>query len=532
MYFDGDLAGETAFTANLSSSNPIHFTSTVQLAGTLTISTSTAFDLSGEGPFSFGSVTSAAQHNFTGLEGRVLSISALAANSIIGVGTGIDLRLGSVGNGARVNLLGAGPWTVQGPASGTAVDLDGVLTPAATGSITLGGLLKLGDLGTTFSSVTLLEGAVLTGTTFDPSVTLSGAGCVVYGGRSWKEKVALWTDASAADSFMTVREFSPSVDQSKISASKILWWYDCRKTENAYNEKAFAMCRFAASSASSIANYPDMYPDIIPNTLNGKAIVKCSNNAQTRMGLISASARIIDNYSDWTPVNTVYAMVVARNVKSSNGAALLTTADGSLAASATGYNANIFTNESLTVYRNGTLVDQTATTWGQSVWGVYSFTAGGASVRGLASLTNPGSSSDGNGGFDYAEIMLFTEAPTETERKVAEEYLAAKWGLPCVHSDTREAVSLKLAVSGATASALVDHQLDDTPHAFTVNLDFGSGTVRGARYPILKCQAGDTYALGEVTGARRASEVALEYDSETGTLYAAIPITGLRVIVR
>ena len=144
----------------------------------------------------------------------------------------------------------------------------------------------------------------------------------------------------------------------------------------------------------------------------------------------------------------------------------------------------------------------------------------------------PGSSSDGNGGFDYAEIMLFTEAPTETERKVAEEYLAAKWGIPCVHSDTREAVSLKLAVSGATASALVDHQLDDTPHAFTVNLDFGSGTVRGARYPILKCQADDTYALGTVTGARRASEVALEYDSETGTLYAAIPATGFRMIVR
>ena len=83
-----------------------------------------------------------------------------------------------------------------------------------------------------------------------------------------------------------------------------------------------------------------------------------------------------------------------------------------------------------------------------------------------------------------------------------------------------------------TASALVEYPADDIPLAFTVKLDFGGRIVRGARYPLLKCSTGDTYALGTVTGARRASEVALEYDSETGTLYAAITATGFRMIVR
>ena len=129
--------------------------------------------------------------------------------------------------------------------------------------------------------------------------------------------------------------------------------------------------------------------------------------------------------------------------------------------------------------------------------------------------------------------MLFKTAPTELERKVAEEYLAEKWGLPCAHSDTRDAVSLLLGLSGApSGSALVEYPADDIPRAFTINLDFGAGTVRGAMYPLVKCTSGDTFTLGTVTGSRRAEDISLVYDAETGTVFARIAETGLMLLIK
>ena len=552
LYFDGDLSGETAFTANLSSSNPIHFTSTVQLAGTLTISSSTVFDLSGEGPFSFGLVTSSAQHNFTGLEGRVLSISALAANSIIGVGTGIDLRLGSVGNGARVNLLGAGPWTVQGPASGAAANLDGVLAPAATGSITLGGLLKLGDLGTTFSSVTLLEGAVLTGTTFDPSVTISGAGRVMCGGTSWKEKIYFWGDAQQASSIVRLDEHwdlsgsaSRSSATAKITSSgadyPLIWeWKDCRGSSASYAIRSLRCSTFSEYDTLSSDPRPT-YPFYASNVVVGGSSAGYVSFAGSSAG--SRQARLVKrdgSGTSWAPCdqNTEYAILVFGS-QQGGGAGLLGSANAKLARI---YSKNeaaaanpIFTNMNYTVFLGGQAVEDSTVTGLNGGWQIVSADTDGKAVQGLGFDRCSGDYAaygTCRGYSNYAEVMLFSEAPTEMERKVAEEYLAAKWGLPCAHSDTREEVSLTLGVSGATASAVVEYAADDIPRAFTVNLDFGSGTVRGARYPILKCQEGCTYTLGNVTGARHASNVALEYDSETGTLYAAIPATGFRMIIQ
>ena len=552
LYFDGDLVGETAFTANLSKTDPIHFTSTVRLDGTLTIATSTAFALSGAGPFSFGSVTSTAQHDFTGREGRVLSISGLAANSVIGVGTGIDLRLGSVGSGARVNLLGAGPWTVTGPASGEALNLDGVLAPATTGAITFGGLLKLGDLGTTFSSVTLLEGAVLTGTTFDPSVTISGAGRIMCGGTSWKEKIYFWGDAQQASSIVRLDEhwdLSGSTSRSSATAKittggadyPLIWeWGDCRGSSAGYAIRSLRCGSFTEYDTLSSDPRPT-YPFYASNVVVGGSSAGYVSFAGASPG--SRQARLVKRNASgtsWTSCNqnTEYAILVFGS-QQGGGAGLLGSVNAKLAriySKTEAAAANpIFTNMNYTVFLDGQAVEDSTVTGLSSGWQIVSVDTDGKSVQGLGFDQCSGDYAaygTCRGYSNYAEVMLFSEAPTEMERKVAEEYLAAKWGLPCAHSDTREKVSLTLGVSGATASAVVEYAADDIPRAFTVNLDFGSGTVRGARYPILKCQEGCTYTLGNVTGARHASNVALEYDSETGTLYAAIPATGFRMIIQ
>ena len=546
LYFDGVISGEADFTAKIGSApGTIHFTKSVSLAGTLTVSASTSFNLSGPGPFSFGSLTSAAQHDITGPEGRELSISELTANSVIGVGSGLDFRLGSAGSGARVNLLGVGPWCVTGPASGEVLDLAGALAPAATGSITLGGLLKLGDLGTSFSTVTLLEGALLTGTTFDPSVTLSGTGRVVYGGRSWKEKVALWVDSTDTNSFVYVgKECNDWTDSSKVKYNNrflIAQWKDRRPDHDIYRFRNTRYSTSTALSSRSAAVYPlDENDENL--MLNGHHTVSMWQNGGSstrRINIVKSDA--LDKQS---PITAAYAIMVF-GAQSGGGAALLGTSDGYFARTpgfdktnaGVGADNPISGENSFDVHVNGGVAAPATATGLSNGWQIVSMDAKSQKIYGIGAKTlgtgNGNSSTASDVGFQrYAEVMLFSEAPTETERKVAEEYLAEKWGLPCAHSDTREAVSLKLAVSGATASALVDHQPDDTPHAFTVNLDFGSGTVRGARYPILKCQAGDTYTLGTVTGTRRASDVALEYDSETGTLYAAVRATGFRLIVR
>ena len=554
LYFDGDISGETTFTANIGNlPGTIHFTSSVSLAGTVSLSGNSSFNLSGSGPFSFGTVSlsRAVERTITGEAGCVLSISALTDNSLIGIGPSLDFRLGAVGTGATINLLGEGPWTVQGPASGEAVNLDGVLAPASTGAISLGGLLKLGDLGATFSAVTLLDGAVLTGTTFDPTVTISGAGRVVCGGRSWKEKIYFWGDAQQASSIVRLDEHWDLSGSTRSSATAkivsggtdypLIWeWGDCRGSSAGYAIRSLRCSTFSEYDTMTSDPRPT-YPFYASNVVVGGSSAGYVSFAGSIPG--SRQARLVKlngSGTSWAACDqiTEYAILVFGS-QQGGGAGLLGSANAKLARTysktAAAASNPIFTNMNYTVFLDGRAVEDSTVTGLNGGWQIVSVDTDGKSVQGLGFDRCAGDYAaygTSRGYSNYAEIMLFTEAPTELERKVAEEYLAAKWGLTCAHSDTREAVSLTLGVSGVTASALVECSDDDIPRAFTVNLDFGSGTVRGARYPILKCPAGDTYALGTVTGARCASDVALEYESETGTLYAVIPATGFRMIVR
>ena len=558
LYFDGVISGETDFTAAIGNSpGTIHFTKSVSLAGAMSVSDYTSFNLSGPGPFSFGTVTSSSQHNFTGPAGRVLSIAGLASGSIIGVGTGLDFTIGTAGAGAKVKLLGSGPWTVKGPASGEAANLDGALDPATSGGeVTLGGLMKLGDLGTTFSSVTLLDGAVLTDTTIDPSVKISGAGRVVQAGTSWKEKIYFWGDAQASSSVVLLTNHWDLSGSSRLASNAkivsggpdypLVWqWDDCRGASAGF---AIRSWRCTVIDGSTTDGYNSMSSDPRPTYPFYAYGVDVSESARDYISFAGANpnsrqATLIKSSGSGSWIDceepTAYAIVVFGS-QQGGGAGILGSKSSALARTYSKSEAAasnpIFSAKNYATFTNGVAVADSSVTGFSGGWQIISVDTENASVSGIglaARTSRYGSSASNRGYSNYAEVMLFKTAPTELERKVAEEYLAVKWGLPCAHSDTRDAVSLLLGLSGApSGSALVEHPADDIPRAFTINLDVGAGTVRGAMYPLVKCASGDTFTLGTVTGSRRAEDISLVYDAETGTVFARIAETGLMLLIK
>jgi len=557
LYFDGVISGETDFTAAIGNSpGTIHFTKSVSLAGAMSVSDYTSFNLSGPGPFSFGTVTSSSQHNFTGPAGRVLSIAGLASGSIIGVGTGLDFTIGTAGAGAKVKLLGSGPWTVKGPASGEAANLDGALDPATSGGeVTLGGLMKLGDLGTTFSSVTLLDGAVLTDTTIDPSVKISGSGRVVHSGTSWTEKMYFWGDAQASSSIILLTNHWDLSGSSRLASNAkivsggpdypLIWeWGDCRGASTGFAIRSLRCSD--ASEYNTISDPRSTYPFYASG-------VDVSESAQDYISFAGTSAgarqATLVKYSSgsWSPCaeSTAYAIIVFGS-QQGGGAGIIGSASAELnrtysktQAAATN---PMFSQKNYATFTNGVAVVDSTVTGLNGGWQIISIDTESVSVSGLGfdkrGSTYATSSGSNRGYSNYAEVMLFKTAPAEFERMVAEEYLAAKWGLPCAHSNTRESVALTLGLSGEpSGSVLVEYPADDIPRAFTINLDFGAGTVRGAMYPLVKCAAGkcaiaDTFTLGTVTGNRRAEDISLVYDSVTGTLNARIAETGLMLLIK
>ena len=546
LHFDGNVSGSpTATFAFSASGGTAFFDGGVSLGGTLLFNKDNTLSFKGNGPFSLGDVTVGSELSAAKLLGNgsaTLSVGAVSGTLNV-EGFSLDVRE-SAADGATLNLCGSGPWTVKGPASGDPADISGALNPSVAGGVTFGGQLKLGDLGTTFSSVTLLEGAVLTDTTIDSSVRISGPGRIVLAGTSWKEKVALWVDSTDTNSFVYVGdEGNDWTDSSKTvynGFSLISQWKDCRPGHDVYR---FRNTRYTTTTAISTRS-PNVYPcDDKSLLLNGHHTVSMWHNGATstrRINIVETT-----NLDSQSPITAAYAIMVF-GAQSGGGAALLGTSDGYFARtpgfdktnSGIGADKPISSNNVFNVHINGGAAVSATSTGFSNGWQIVSMDAKKRTIYGLGARSlgtgDEGSSTATDAGFQrYAEVMLFTEAPTELERQVAEEYLAAKWGLPCAHSDTREPVELTLGLSGApSATALVEYPADDIPRAFTINLDFGAGTVRETGYPLVKCAAGDTFTLGTVTGNRRAEDISLSYDAETGTLNARIAEVGLFLLIK
>ena len=379
----------------------------------------------------------------------VAVVESVQSDAILAVEDGMELRILAQDNETKVvprNTKGSGNWTISGPASGERVKVLLAQTPAGA-RLAFGGKIHVTGIPADVAEITILDGADVTGDLPDTCPVISLGGKWQY--RDWHDKIALWCDASAANSFVYAQNVNADLT---IGESKIFWWHDCRSEQRNYS---FVMSRFKTNETANVNKYPSMYPAVASgdDVLDDKPYLKCSLSAQTRMGMLDPDSTISGQNSNnnFTYIPSKYAIVVARNVDVKYGSAILCSREGLLAASGKGYNSCIFTNENLRVYRDGVEIDPTSTTWGNSEWHIYSFTTDNASINGLANSDDAGKS-DGGGGFDYAEIMIFDMMPTEAERRVAEEYLSAKWGLAIEDSEV-DAETVSLSGYGETTLA-------------------------------------------------------------------------------
>ena len=103
----------------------------------------------------------------------------------------------------------------------------------------------------------------------------------------------------------------------------------------------------------------------------------------------------------------------------------------------------IFTNAAFTTWLDGVQVDPTTSKL-KTGWQIVAFRTGGEELAGIG---YPHVNYQEGGGFDYGDVMVFSEELTDTQRRDVERRLAKKWGIPLADADAAASV----AVSGAGA---------------------------------------------------------------------------------
>ena len=277
-----------------------------------------------------------------------------------------------------------------------------------------------------------------------PFAVIAAGGKVIRASVS-SAKIAFWGDADKVDSFVFSKDMNPDLG---VKDYTISLWKDCRE---AMTDWSFAWTRFRVADTTEWNKYTSVRVDRIANGLNGRAYVELGAGNK-RLAVWPGQTM------DWTTnpgrtkvgqMPSEYAIVVAKKATlsgTSNGATMLGDLDYKLSRPVHN-TAALFTNENVIVYRDGAQVDTpTATPYNIGKWEVYSYTTDGAKIIGLSS--DDPSQNTGGGGFDVAEVMVFSEVPTPTERVAYENYLAAKWGLTVTHTPVEESLVNTLTVAG------------------------------------------------------------------------------------
>ena len=426
---------------------------------------------------------------FKGPESGLVVIDSLAANAEVRLVGGVRLQVNVAASGAHV-VLGAaddevpGSWHVSGPSEGTAVSL--AVTEVVPG------------------------------------------GRIVYGGRwafaGWQDKVALWTDATAADSLTFIRDLNP--DATNVNAKGVLWWRDRRQDQTTY---AWAQARFPATSTANINKYPGVYPILRSNGPNGLGYLDFEGN-QKRFHSLGVGDALNHPLRDaCVKIPSAYAIVVMKGMDSTSYGASVFADVGPdyYSRGGVGKNKPMFTNATISVYRDGTSVASPTTTSFGTSWGIFSFTAE-EDIIGLACI-DPHESSN-TGGFSFGEILIFSEAPTEEERMVVEEYLSEKWDLPVSHSDSLIGKELDFDVPARPEQNTLSLS-DDIPYRLTANVKLQDDLADGI-YPLVTHAGIKDYELGTVTGGSDAKIVRLVWQEATSTLSLEVISRGTMIIFR
>ena len=404
-----------------------------------------------------------------------LTADAVADDTILYVKNGIRLHFGTVGKGVKIRYMAE-------PASSNVVEVGSGTIEEITflAEQKANPVYLHGDVGLVSGPGTVVAGASTSriGFVADDAEVRLDSGLVTLGDETLLgARPALWFDASDLSTFAPLYKEGYQAGYHEpsylLGADKPASVYtnDFPLVEKWYDRRPGQRLNFFWNNRWQSAStfYPQFYPFIIPDGLNGKPVLSFGINRASGLstewnqsgvpggGTPSGERRRMHLMQSETEGHAVYVhscvmvfgsergggrgVLGGYNGYTSNGTGVTSTnpkcsdhflrngngygvENGIFAAKVEGSSTNLYET-----WVNGTPVVCTNTPMSGS-WDVLSFHTDRAGGDGRA-FRNIGASSnvDNSGGQDYAEFLVFTNKLTEAERLSLESYLACKWGL-------------------------------------------------------------------------------------------------------
>ena len=406
--------------------------------------------------------------------GAKLVVESLAANATLYLRPNLDLTVKAVGAGAKVVFESTDgeneQWLISGPDAGDAVSLSCVYPDnAAETAITLGGRLSFpAAKSIPFGTVTIREGAEISANIAEGTKIVNEGGTLTQLVTMWRDKVTLWVDASVASTFSYARELYPSKTQ--IAQNQMMEWRDCRESRQGSGSLRIRVTPFDSTTPSKTAHYKS-FPYVEEN----------DSLSSVRMDYTSGRAFVSTGAGNYSTVSTRFALLVF-NSKNGGGNALLGTSNSALkrrqsplatpTADMVSDPIVCANNIGLSVRTNGVAVADPTDTPLTGGWQIIALAApDGLNVGSICSYKN-NNDANYNGGQIYAEILLFTEMPTDEERDAAETYLAKKWNLTLGHEDVEQSQNVNVDLFGSgTVSLAGDAVVSNGMYSGAVNLN-------------------------------------------------------------
>ncbi len=253
---------------------------------------------------------------------------------------------------------------------------------------------------------------------------------------NWHKKVALWFDASVAESIGLYPDAENP--ETKGDYPLIMSWHDRRGADFSdnylFNGRSFIQDKYPITLNSS-DRHPEVYPFVVTNGLNDLAYVSMgvyNDASQGKRRLMMTSAnKVAESGVTWAASSSqsaAYAILVFGS-QNGGGDAIFGTTTSGLKRSSHDKDSPFFGEEAdFAMFTNGVeTTGNTATPNGD--WQILSVDFD--TTQKIDSFGTIKGDAYGNcGGQNYAEVLLFSEKPTDDERKACEMYLAQKWGLP------------------------------------------------------------------------------------------------------
>ena len=408
--------------------------------------------------------------------GAKLIVESLAANATLYLRPNLDLTVKAVGTGAKVVFESTGgeneQWLISGPDAGDALSLSCVYPDnAAETAIVLGGRLAFpATKSIPFGAITIRAGAEISAKITDGSKIVNEGGTLTQLVTTWRDKVTLWTDASAGDTFTLARDDFPSKASTINSYVRVSEWRDCRADHQHDGALRFRQTVFDDGTSMTSTNAGG-FPQT--NTTDKLCAVYCP---PTR-----GRFRVSTGKNRNTTVTVKYALFVFNSKNKGGGNAFFCTSGAVLkrvatpTSSATDAQKPLIyadANNAFSFRTNGVDVVSPTETYTTGGWQMISFAnENGVTISNIGHASEP-STGSANGGQIFAEILLFSEMPTEEEREAAETYLAKKWNLPLGHEDVVESQNVTMELSGSGMVSLAgDAVVSNGMYSGSVNLN-------------------------------------------------------------